>query len=259
MNRYHLIVYIATSRHYFHFFEGFVESLKNIEGKLGKVHLAVVTDQKVPGVPYPMETFYAEHLPWPIIALMKFYYINKAIASFKRKINYNPEKDHVVVTFVDSKTLFNTFDYDKFYKIDKLTVPPHCLSPNYPTDYVKLQIWYHNQNTDAGFDEDYTYCNSGFFSGDLEIMERFCQQCHSWVSHDLCNRRLPAMDDESYLNKWVVTHKDLVHYLPQGEFIDFPPGKTMAEMNAMLLLRDHSDVEWYRYCVKEGKYVIKDE
>lgn len=252
-----LMVYIATSKHYFRFFEGFYKSLDNFCPGIEKV-IHIFTDQLQN--PFLSEVVkngnvqvsVIEHKPWPLTALMKYHYVKQAIED---------NSDCDVVFYADSKVEFrkkNFYNSDKTllditniqYK-GKLTTVDHNLAPNYPSDYEKLQFWVNDRNTNARIDGRYQYHQSGFFGGEKDIVLKMCNQCIWWTENDLANHRMPSVDDESYLNRWIFENPQLVITLP-GSYWGCDSDSECERKDSIIHLRDHSDIEFYKYQVKEG-------
>lgn len=187
-----------------------------------------------------------QHLPWPINALMKFKYVNDALLAFTP----HELQQETLCFYGDSKIEFTDDIFLNIYKDDKITTVYHNQYP-YPSDYVKGQMWVANRGTNADFDGDYEYHQSGFFGGDFDDMSRLCTTCNEWVENDLVNHRLPCVDDESYLNKYIALHLDEIYTLPKGMW-GCKGDPDCRYQSAEINIRDHSDAVWEREKIKYG-------
>lgn len=252
-----LLVYIATSRHYFRHFEGFLNTVGDFLPSWDKT-IHVFTDQVNELIlnQVGIKVTPIEHKPWPLTALLKYHYAKKAIEDWGE----GTEED--LVFYADSKVEFRsaeTTDKSCYYLSEglllqkgKLTTVPHNLAPNYPKDYQKLQWWVQDKGTNAQIDGEYEYHQSGFFGGEVPIVRELCEQLVRWTENDLANHRIPSVDDESYLNRWIFENPSKVYTLPQGVW-GCEYDEECCWKQAGINLRDHSDAEYYKYLVKQGK------
>lgn len=250
-------IYIATHSTYFRHLEGFVKTLHNFCPTFKNRYLVIFTDQPEPLVydtvmenDNSVKVIYKriEHKPWPMNALLKFEYVRKGIEELKER----GFQGNDVVFYADSKVEFKKeILFKQVWKSGKITTVLHNMYPNYPTDYQLLQFWVENKGTNAQIDGHYVYHQSGFFGGMVRLLAPAMEQCIKWTNHDLSNHRIPAVDDESYWNRWIYENPNKVFTLPEG-FWGCATDPESPWHDAAINLRDHGDAEWYKYQVKEG-------
>ena len=134
--------------------------------------------------------------PWPIITLFKMYYILK----------YKGDYDYICYCNADLEYNEN---FKKYENIDltRFTATKH----NWMDDnFQALPLKDDNpKSTSYIGDHKYTYVNGGFFISDATIGYKMCEDVVNMMKTDIENGIIPRWHDETYLNKWCFTHKDL--------------------------------------------------
>ena len=188
------IYYIATGS-YKVYLDGFIKSLKNF--RIGRdKEIILLTDEIIDTTRYtiPIKQHFIPDAPWPIVTLLKMWYINEHKGSYDEIYYFNanaqvkedivPCGDKMLLTFHSRRQ--TSLDGSFFMKI----VDDNPQSCSY--------IGYH----------DYDYVQAGFFGGKAEIVYKMCEEVSKWVESDLKRCIIPKWHDESYLNKWATIHKD---------------------------------------------------
>lgn len=138
-----------------------------------------------------------EHLPWPLITLLKFHYI----------YNYkNNNFDYICYCNADLQFNTNCFTY-RFNK-DKINLSAHVNSHCFEiVDDFKF-AYTKNQQSTAYIETCYKYCMAGFVYGPSKLFYNMCKDIIDMTNKDLMNNIIAERHDESYLNKWVIENKD---------------------------------------------------
>ena len=133
---------------------------------------------------------------WPIVTLYKMHYILK----------YKGDYDYCC--YCNADVVFNK-DFKKYENIDltRFTASKH----NWMNDnFQALPLKDDNPNSTSYIgDHIYDYANGCFFIGESTVFYRMCEDVNNMLDIDLKNNIIPRWHDETYLNKWCFTHKDL--------------------------------------------------
>ena len=184
------IYYIATDT-YKCYINGFIESIKNFRvGKKKKIILLIdELQESIIDTNDDIEQHIISDAPWPIIALLKMWYINKYKQDFEEVYYFNANAQ-VVNDLPDCE--------------DKLLLTRHTHADHTQFDghkFMAIQQDNPNSLSYIGY-HDYTYVQGGFFGGKAEIVYKMCESVSKWVESDLKRCVIPKWHDESYLNKW---------------------------------------------------------
>lgn len=186
------IYYIATAT-YKCYINGFIESIKNFRiGKKKKIIL--LTDELQESITdinedIDIEQHIVSDAPWPIVTLLKMWYIDKYKGDFEEIYYFNADAI-VVADLPDCE--------------DKIILTRHSYADNTEFDghrFMTIQDDNPNSSSYIGH-HDYTYVQGGFFGGKAEIVYKMCESVSKWVENDLKRCVIPKWHDESYLNKW---------------------------------------------------------
>lgn len=184
------VYYIATGS-YKAYLEDFANSLKNFRaGKDKKIILLV--DEEVDTLVW--DVYVEQHLisdaPWPIIALLKMWYINKHRGEYEEVYYFNGNTSVIKdVPQCGDKMLLTRHSYH-----DETLLDGH--------KFLRIEDDNPKSLSYIG-SHSYTYVQAGFFGGNADVVYRMCEDVGKWVEDDLKRGVIPKWHDESYLNKWV--------------------------------------------------------
>lgn len=225
-----LVIAIATGP-YKEFLPGLIDSLK-VETSMGELGVAIASDEEMDlGNEYPIKYLFQEDYPWPIVALMKFHII-------KRAIELVSGEHYTHVCYVDSKVMFKE---NVEVPANHITTVYHNLYPGYPSKFYQSLIEFENLETKASIGKNYLYKQSGFFFGPIDLIFRAAKQISSWADYDLANHRIPVFHDESYWNKWLSMNEDLVVTFEKGIW-GCPSDHECPYKTPALWIRDHHEI-----------------
>lgn len=138
-----------------------------------------------------------EHLPWPLVTLLKFHHIYN---------HRNDEFDYVCYCNADLQFNENCLNYN--FNKDKINLSAHVNSHGFEiVDNFKF-AYYKNQNSTSYIESNYKYCMGGFVYGPNKLFMQMCKDIIKMIDKDLMNNIIAERHDESYLNKWAVENKD---------------------------------------------------
>lgn len=207
-----LIVYIATGPYKQHF-KKFHDSLKNLYPGVQK-DIAMFSDDPTMFEDYEDIVYnsFVRHYPWPLVTLMKFWYVKEAITEMKAY-------EYTHVAYFNSNVIFRREITDKsVYLGDKLAVVRHwCLY--FYSDAVVENFGNKNKNSVCYIEHPEDYWQAGLWSGPIDIVIDLCDRINKLISKDLIHRQLPSWDDESAYQVAVheLLHEGKVNVLP-GEY-----------------------------------------
>lgn len=184
------------------FYPQFKKTIILLSDELSSYDNTIVNDCKI-------EYHKINNYPWPIITLFKMYYILK----------YRGEYDYICYCNADLE--FNK-NFNKYENIDltRFTATKH----NWIDDnFEALPLSNDNPKSSAYIgDHIYNYVNGGFFISEANIGYKMCEDVINMLNTDINNGVLPTWHDESYLNKWCFTNKDLAQTEKRILFPCFP-------------------------------------
>lgn len=216
-----LIIYIATGD-YSTYFNNFKESLHRFlpctekviyyvsdhTNFIEDVNLTTKTSQYCTSDNNKFKLFKrnVEHLPWPIIALMKFKYVLDGIEATK-----DEEITHVYYFNANVKFLKvvpeSVFISSRLIAVEHSNLLVHCRNN---TELLCKQ----GQMGLARIDHPYVYVASGALGGPVDKLKEAATEIYKWTRYDLGKNIIPDWHDESYWNKYIDIHKDEVKMLP---------------------------------------------
>lgn len=191
------IYYISTGS-YKVWLDGFLQSLSNF--RVGKdKKLILLVDEPIDTTKYEIEI--EQHIisdaPWPIVTLLKMWYIYK----------YRGDYDEVYYFNANAQVKSDLPDCG-----DKLLLTRHYKhNPNNALDgcwFLKIEDDNPKSYSYIGLHE-YTYAMASFFGGKADVVYKMCSDVSKWVESDLKRFVIPRWHDESYLNKWQTMNKEL--------------------------------------------------
>ena len=186
------IYYIATDT-YKCYIKNFIDTISKFRvGKKKEIiflvdELQEINDQINKDI--KIKQYLISDAPWPVIALLKMWYINKYKQDFEEVYYFNANAQ-VVNDLPDCE--------------DKLLLTRHTHADHTQFDgYKFMAIQDDNPNSLSyiGY-HDYTYVQGGFWGGNAKIVYDMCESVSKWVENDLKRCIIPKWHDESYLNKW---------------------------------------------------------
>lgn len=194
------IYYIATGS-YKVWLDEFIYSLNNFRIEKDK-KLILLVDEQIDTSKYEIEI--EQHIisdaPWPIVTLLKMWYIYKYKGNFEEVYYFNANAKIITdLPLCDNKLLL-THHTHSHKNIDG----HDFLNPNEDNPKSLSYIGLH----------EYQYTQGGFFGGKAEIVYKMCEEVSKWVESDLKRGVIPKWHDESYLNKWAFLNKhhcDIIH------------------------------------------------
>lgn len=194
------IYYIATSN-YKDGFDTFRKSIKyfmpNVEKTIivlsdGLQEFNLINSENVNIIVHKIE-----HLPWPLITLLKFHYIYK----------YKSE-NFDYICYCNADLQFNTNCFNYHFNENKINLCAHVNSHNFEViDDFKFE-YNKNKNSMSYIENSYKYCMGGFIYGPNRLFIDMCKDIINMIDKDLLNNIIAERHDESYLNKWAITNKD---------------------------------------------------
>lgn len=254
MNNKILVVYIATGD-YINMFPGFIKSLHNFCPETEKTVIPV-TDKDT-GYLFNMlsecmsafeigdnvmiaESITIQHLPWPIVALMKFKYILDSINEVYGKAKFT----HVF--YFNSNIEFIKEVPEEVFLHDKLIAVHNCGWDHLGHDPLKFTYGKPVDERSLAHipTNDYEYVQSSVFGGPIDHMIDVCITCHNWTERDLAHNLIPCFHDESYWNKYVVQNPDLVKILTADYNSDKEHMVEWGHPNASIVMRDSSKTQY---------------
>lgn len=182
------IYYIATGS-YKVYLDGFIKSLENF--RIGKdKEIILFTDELIDVTRYiiPIRQHIIADAPWPIIALLKMWFINQYKRGYDECYYFNANAQIITdLPLCDNKLLLTRHTHSH------KNIDGHdFLNPNEDNPKSLSYIGLH----------EYQYVQGGFFGGKAEIFYKMCEDVSKWVESDLKRFVIPKWHDESYLNKW---------------------------------------------------------
>lgn len=189
MNKTVTFIYIATNR-YINYFLNQYQTLLNFCPNLNK-NIIVLTDniEKILEIKDKYEDKkclikyikYINHLPWPLITLLKMHYIYDV---------YDLCDDYIV--FANTNLIFdkNYIDNNYIYN-DKIS-----LSFMGTTKHEYFNLW----NKINPYDENLHYVIGTFFAGPKDKMKEFLIQSIKYINNKLINNIIENKHDESIIN-----------------------------------------------------------
>ena len=186
------IYYIATGS-YKVYLDGFVRSLALFRVGEAK-RLVLLTDEEVDtsGYDIEVEQHRVSDAPWPIVTLLKMWYIAKYRGEYEEVYYFNANCQVVAdIPACEGRML--------------LTRHTHSLGGD--DGHVFLKVADDDPRSYAYIGvHDYVYVQGGFFGGAAEVVYAMCDDVGRWVERDLLCRVVPKWHDESYLNRWWTMH-----------------------------------------------------
>jgi hypothetical protein len=179
-----------------------------------------------------------DHLPWPIVALMKFKHILDS---------FNLANDWVTMDYIfyfNSNIKFIDECPDELFLTDKI-ITVHNVGWDY-LGHDPLHFTYEKplDSKSATYIEGwYDYCQSCLFGGPTDLMIQLCNECHEMITYDLAHNRIPVFHDETAFNKWVHTHKDQVTIL-DGDWCAAEDHPEWGHPNAHIVLTNSDDTQY---------------
>lgn len=136
--------------------------------------------------------------PWPVVALYKMWHILQ-----------NIDHDCDYACYFNANSIIHPHDNNCF-DLSKLTVPFHSFNSKKkkydPWEYVNI-----NPSSSAYLENGtYEYIQSGFFFGSVDLVETMCKDVVLLLKNDTARHIFAQWHDESYFNKWIYNHKELV-------------------------------------------------
>lgn len=198
-----LIVYIATGD-YKTYFDKFKKSLDKFLPKTEKILFLISDDEKF-NKKHAIYSRLIEHLPWPIVTLMKFKYINDAIEATKSE-----EPSHVF--YFNANVDFDREVTEKVFLSSRLIAVEHSnLLVHCKNDPSSLRT---EMEGISAIDHPYVYVAGGVVGGPIELMKEAATTIFEWTKTELAQNYIPQWHDESYWNKYVDLNQDKVKILP---------------------------------------------
>ena len=177
--------------------EGFLDSIVNFRPNYNK-HVVLITDDD--GNYYrnylTIEHHHIEDAPWPIITLLKMWYISK----------YKVECDEVYYFNANARVFKDIPSCNNEIILTNHPCSESCNIDN--LGFLKLEDDNPNSLSYIGL-IPYTYVSAAFFGGDSKLVYEMCDTISQWVEDDLCRGVIPKWHDESYLNKYCLLNKHL--------------------------------------------------
>ena len=173
------IIYIGTGS-YMTMFETFYDSVCRIDGEKNLVLITDCTEkiESRPECPIISQR-YINHLPWPLITLLKFHYIESVL-----------DVCGDTVLYANGNFIFNEFP--KFEDNDKLN-----LSYMDTEKYKECSTW----PSVNEYNDKMRHVLGGFFYAKKERMRDVCNDIIWNINSDLYFHRIDAIHDESALNR----------------------------------------------------------
>lgn len=133
--------------------------------------------------------------PWPIVTLLKMWYIYKYRGNYSEIYYFNANiQIYKDIPQCDGRLIVT------YHTHSNREVDGHdFLNPDDDNPKSLAYIGLHN----------YFYVQAAFFGGNADIVYRMCKDVSEWVESDLKRGVIPKWHDESYLNKWKTLHEDL--------------------------------------------------
>jgi hypothetical protein len=225
----HLAIYFIATSNYQNGFTFFKENLNTFFPNFRKT-VIILSDgltewNNVEEDNITYKVYHIDHFCWPIITLFKMKYI----------LDYRIDCDYVC--YCNANLQFNihyNYDNDTIFDLTKLNVSHHACA--YNNDMFDGYIFCENKmsptykefvkESETYIDHPYKYVHAAFFMGPSDIVYKMCNDIATSVEIDLRKNIIPLYHDETYLNKWVDTHPDLIHrgkFLSNGYFDDNIP------------------------------------
>lgn len=213
------IYYIATSN-YKNGFSTFVDSIEHFMPDVHKT-IFCLSDGLEAYDGYNVKNLFVtvrkiDHLPWPLVALLKFHYIYK-----HRNDNFD------YACYCNADLQFNTDCTNYRFNENKINLCAHVNSfgfevvDNFKFEYTK------NPKSTAYIENPYKYCMSGFVYGLNRLFIDMCKDIADMIDKDLMNNIIAERHDESYLNKWAVINKDKccmpVKFMTRNKYDSYSP------------------------------------
>lgn len=211
-------IYYITTASYKVYLDGFIKSLETF--RIGKdKEIILFTDEVIDTTRYAISI--KQHIiadaPWPIIALLKIWFINQYKGEYEECYYFNANAQVITdLPLCDNKLLLTRHTH--FHK----NIDGHdFLNPNEDNPKSLSYIGLH----------EYIYVQAGFFGGKADIVYKMCEDVSKWVESDLKRRIIPKWHDESYLNKWQTMNSDKCKIINAWDYIelvynkDFVPKK----------------------------------
>jgi hypothetical protein len=144
--------------------------------------------------------------PWPIVALLKMWYISKYREDFEEVYYFNANAQVI-------RDIPNCGD--------KMLCTRHSFHQNILDGHYFLPIEDDNPKSLSYIGlHDYDYVQAGFFGGRAEIVYKMCEDVSKWVESDLKRGVIPKWHDESYLNKWQTMNSDKCKIINAWDYVE---------------------------------------
>lgn len=221
-----LITYIATGK-YVRYLSRFLETVPWMFPDTDK-RVIVLTDNKaghllaVKGFEeFKCHIKVIEHYPWPIVTLFKFRHILSAI-EHSRRLGFNPD----FVVNLDATVIANrAIEESEFLFEGKIGAVNHFLwgellakgrdelIDTFWVDYDGSLGWRDSRKIQW-------QCFPGFLSAPTDLAISMCKEIGEMVEKDLKKNVMPYYHDESYYNKYLDNHPDLVQLIDDAVIED---------------------------------------
>lgn len=182
------IIYIATDK-YIDLFDQFYKSVLQLRGDKNLILITNSDTDFVQNENCPIQKIYINHLPWPLITLLKFHYIYNVLDNCGEYVLY-----------ANSNFLFN-----RDFQIEE--------DDQLHFSYVDTKFY----NSQYGFwpsmnefDRSLKHVLGGFFYAKKELLKDVCESIISDINEKLMKRIIYPMHDETALNLYYSEHKDNV-------------------------------------------------
>lgn len=200
------VYYIATGS-YKVYIDGFIRGIQNFRMNNSK-KIILLVDEFVDISSYDIEI--EQHIisdaPWPIVTLLKMWYISKYSEDFEEVYYFNANAQVI-------RDIPNCGD--------KMLCTRHSFHQNILDGHYFLSIEDDNPKSLSYIGlHDYDYVQAGFFGGKAEIVYKMCEDVSKWTESDLKRGVIPKWHDESYLNKWQTMNSDKCKIINAWDYIE---------------------------------------
>lgn len=225
------ICYIATGK-YQRYLETFLENINKFCPVIQK-RIVVFTDIENSKLPERKDVDYINIVnhPWPIITLLKFKRIKQCL-DFLNQVGFNPT--HIVN--LDATVIPNrVINSDEFLFNDKIGVINHFLWKQLTREELNDVFWCDWDNSVAWRDSRKINFQAfpGFLSCPSSIVSLMCQEVSEMLSIDLKKGVIPYYHDESYYNKFLDNHPELIELINDQVWEDDDPQYCQYNKDAM--------------------------
>lgn len=248
-----LVVYIATGD-YNKMYNGFIKSLHHFCPSTKK-DVVIFTDQPddygLQYVPKDGENYSSDclveiiqiesiwHQPWPIVALMKFNYIEYAY-----RVSSQFE-DYTHIFYFNSNIEFLEDIPERLFLTDKAIAAENCGWDHLGHDPLKFTYGKPVDPKSLAHipTNDYIYVQSSMMGGNASVYMQLVKECIRMTERDLAHNIIPCFHDESYWNKVVYDHQNLVKILNANYNSDKVHSAEWGHPNAKIVMRDSSNTQ----------------